>query len=95
MVSITLPFVLLESVCVPSVVVFDAFVELGTVILDSPVVVSNICVCPVLSVVSVKRETVVTSSPVVVPDSVVCLELSDMSLEIVKVVKSSKNNYRY
>jgi hypothetical protein len=41
MVSITLPFVLLESVCVPSVVVFDAFVELGTVILDSPVVVSK------------------------------------------------------
>lgn len=89
MVSITLPFVLLESVCVPSVVVFDAFVELGTVILDSPVVVSNICVCvcPVT--------TAVTISPVVVPDSVVCLELSGMSLEIDKVVKSSKNNYRY
>jgi hypothetical protein len=92
MVSITLPFVLLESVCVPSVVVFDAFVELGTVILDSPVVVSDICVCPVLFVVSVELETVFTSSPVVVPERVGGPELSDMSVE---VVNSPKNNYRY
>jgi hypothetical protein len=70
----------------------DAFVKLGTVILDSPVVVSDICIVPVLFVVSVEFETVFTGFPVVVPEPVVCPELSDMSAE---VVNFSKNNYRY